>query len=144
MKKTALLFVLLLISVVSFSQSLEGEWKGYFTYNEAQDEDQIQIVIQFKKINDTTFEGVSKTIVKYSKKESDTALCILKGGFHESNILLLEETRPLKDFKNSDGCLQLMKLYYTRKKKYIELKGDWFTENAKCGSGQIRLTKSNN
>ncbi len=143
MKKTTFFFCVFLIPFIGFSQSLEGEWKGYFTYNEDRPEDKIQIFIQFTKIDDTTFEGVSKTIYKFSKKKGDTAICVLRGGFYEENILLLEETRTLRDFSNSGGCLQLMKLYYTEKQKYIELKGDWYTEDVKCGSGQIYLTRSN-
>lgn len=144
MKKTFFFLIVFLISFVGFSQSLEGEWSGYFTHNEDPDEDQVKIFIRFMKINDTTFEAVSKTISKYPKKENDTAICILRGGFYEENILLLEETKVIKEFTYSNGCLQLMKLYYRKRKKYIELTGDWYTENVNCGSGQIRLTKSNN
>lgn len=142
MKKTVLFHVLFLISIIGSSQSLEGEWKGFFTDSEDRLENQTEIFIRFKKINDTTFEGISTTIIKYSKKETDTTICILRGGFYEENILLLEETRVLNDFTNSSGCLQLMKLYYRVKRKYIELEGDWYTEDDKCGHGLIRLTKS--
>jgi hypothetical protein len=140
MKKTVLFHVLFLISIIGSSQSLEGEWKGFFTDSKDRLENQTEIFISFKKINDTTFEGISMTIIKYYK-ETDTTICILQGGFYEENILLLEETRVLKDFTNPSGCLQLMKLYYRVKRKYIELEGDWYTEDDKCGHGLIRLTK---
>ena len=142
MKKTVLFHILFLISIIGSSQSLEGEWKGFFTDSEDRLENQTEIFIRFKKINDTTFEGVSKTIIKYSNKESDTAIYVLRGVFYEENILLLEETRALKDFTNSTGCLQLMKLYYRKKKKYIELDGDWYTDGDNCGNGKIYLIKS--
>ena len=104
---------------------------------------QTEFVIQFNKINDTTFEGTSRTIVIYDKKYSDTAICILRGGFLEKNILYLEETRAIKRFTDEydDSCLQFMKLYYTKKKNHLKLNGKWYTKNLNCGSGDIRLTK---
>lgn len=142
MKKTVLFCVLFLISIIGSSQSLEGEWKGYFTEDNFGDIVITEIVFQFSKLNDTTFEGISTTIYKGSKKKKhDTSICILRGFFYEENVLLLEETRTLKNFRNSVGCLQLMKLYYRVKKEYIELEGDWYTEDKNCGSGRIRLTK---
>jgi len=142
MKRTGCFLVLFLIPVMGFSQSLEGDWKGYYTTNNVQNQYQTDFSIRFTKINDTTFEGTSRTIIKYSKKESDTAICILRGGFHEKNILFLEETRALKDFANTDGCLQLMKLYYNKRKNNTELTGNWYAEDRACGTGQIRLIKT--
>ena len=147
MKVSILFFILFFSSQACFAQSLEGEWKGYFTQKQVTSRDdlsEMEIIIQFHKINDTTFEGISKSIIKINKKEFDTAICILSGGFYEMNILYLEETRAIKKFagENSDGCLQLMKLYYRKKKNHLELNGDWYGNEDNCGSGVIRLTKN--
>ena len=141
MKIAILLFASFLSTTIGLSQSLEGEWKGSFTDNTRGNTYETEIIFYFSKVNDTSFEGISRTVVKYNKKESDTAVCVLRGGFYEKNILYLEETRSIKDFANTEGCLQSMKLYYRKKKNYLELKGDWNTNDVTCGSGYIRLTK---
>ncbi len=142
MKVKLFALVLLMMNSTAFSQSLEGEWNGYFTSNPYGNK--TKIILFFSKINDSTFKGISTTIV-ISNNQPDTAICVLEGGFLKKNILYLEEKRSLKDFNESDPgpCFQLMKLYYFKRKKKYELHGEWFSEGKDCdGNGSIFLTKS--
>ena len=124
-----------------FSQDLKGEWKGSFTDNLGGYK--TTIIFTFSKINDSTFEAFSKTFIK-SNKITDSSICIMRGGFLKKNILYLEETRTIKPFSSNDTgqCMQFMKLFYYKRQKQLALKGDWFTEQNKCGYGSITLTKS--
>ena len=126
-----------------FSQDLEGEWEGTFTDDRNYiGSYQTKIIFLFIKKTDSTFEAFSKTFIKDDEK-IDSAICVLRGGFLEKNILYLEEIRSIKSFSTNDTntCLQLMKLYYTEKKKQLILHGKWYTEKNNCGFGGIRLTK---
>lgn len=139
MRRIALFVVMFMFSADCVSQPLEGEWKGYFTIGGIEFT-KTEIFINFHKINDTTFEAYTKTVMK-----NDTAICILTGGFLKKNILYLEETRTLKDFAGAKGppCLQMFKLYYRQKKGNLILDGNWVSRNEKCGGGgTIRLIKN--
>lgn len=137
MNRTAVLIALVLFSFSCFSQLLEGEWKGYFTMGGVEFT-KTEILISFYKIDDTSFEGFAKTIIK-----NDTAISILTGGFLKKNILYIEESRIIKDFPWGKGspCLQMFKLYYRQKKQKIMLDGNWVSRRENCGSGTITLTK---
>ncbi len=134
--------VLLFCGINCFSQDIEGEWRGYFTDKSYSYSNSEEIVFVFIKKNDSTYEGYSKIFLR-TNKVSDSALCVLRGGFTEKNILYLEEVKPIKQFvvDNTQICLQFMKLkFYTTKKQFL-LRGDWYTEGNTCGFGNIQLSK---
>ena len=131
MKIAVLITCFIIHGMVSRGQQLEGEWKGYFLPGNIEIL-KTEIFINFYKINDTTFEGYTKTVLK-----NDTAICILTGGFLKKNMLFLEETRMIKGFSgfNVINCMQIYKLYYREKKKSITLHGDWITSDKNCAGG---------
>ncbi|MFM2326832.1 MAG: hypothetical protein RIR31_1034 [Bacteroidota bacterium] len=144
MRVFVLLLCLLFCSSKLFTQELEGEWKGFFI-----DETpgfriagKTEINLVFTKVSDTIFQAFSKTMV-LKGKDKDSAVYILQGFFSKHDVLYLEETKVLKTFTNDSttACKQMMKLYYYRKKKLLELSGNWYTENNECGYGRISLTK---
>lgn len=128
--------------VAAFPQMLEGEWKGSFTdsrsYLAGAD-----ISLVFKKVNDTVYEAKSVTTFNYSERPTDTSICLLRGFLRSKDLFYLEETKVIKQTLPGTGpaCLQLMKLWYQKRKKKLVLKGNWYTEDNKCGSGQMLLTK---
>ena len=142
MKIQFLVWLLLVVTSCIYAQSIEGEWKGY--YRNTNDQIDIEYTLFFSRINDSTFRAESRTIMETGKAGLDTAFCILQGGFLTDKIMYLEETRAIKDFNtgHTDGCLQLMKLFYSKKKKGYTLDGTWYTNDNKCGNGIIHLTKS--
>ena len=142
MKMKSLILLLTLFNIKGLAQSMEGEWNGYFR-NDI-DRTDTKYTLIFSKINDSTYRVESWTYKEFNKNKYDTAICILQGGFSNENILYLEETKAIKSF-SSDGetaCLQLMKLFYKKRKKFYVLDGDWFTNDNKCGNGSVHLTKS--
>ncbi len=140
MKITLLLGVFLFFYKIVLCQDLQGEWKGYFTDLSTAGETAISFT--FIKKNDSVFTATSKTFLK-TFTHTDTAVCIMGGGFLQKNILYLEESKSLKPFSGAGvgTCLQLMKLRYYKTKKALVLHGTWFTETENCGSGRIHLTK---
>jgi hypothetical protein len=145
MRIIAVLFFFLFWSGKLFSQDLAGEWKGSFRDDRdfAFTGESTTVKFYFSKINDTTFQAYSVTYIK-NKKAKDSAICILKGGFLEKNILYLEETRAIKPFpgETSDStCLQLMKLNFYKQKKQLLLTGEWGAKLDGCGYGTISLIK---
>jgi hypothetical protein len=140
MKIILLVSIFLFLNEVVLSQDLQGEWKGYFTDVSAAGETAISFI--FVKKNDAVFTATSKTFLK-KYTHTDTAVCILGGGFLKKDILYLEELKTLKPFSGAGvgSCLQLMKLRYYKTKKELVLHGTWFTETENCGSGRIHLTK---
>lgn len=145
MRIIAVLFFFLIWSGTLFSQDLTGEWKGTFRDDRsfAFTGESTTIKFYFSKINDTTYQAFSVTFIK-NKKAKDSAICILKGGFWEKNILYLEETRAIKPFPGENGdstYLQLMKLNFYKQKKQLLLTGEWGTKLDGCGYGSISLIK---
>jgi hypothetical protein len=144
MKTIVLLICFLFYFGEIFSQDLEGEWKGYFTENTYTNPGpKTTISIYFRKINDTVFQAFSKTVLK-ENKAVDSSVCVMRGGFLKKNVLYLEETKAIQSFAaDIELCLQIMKLYYNKRKKQLQLSGDWYTDKENCGHGNIYLIKSN-
>jgi len=100
------------------------------------------IKLYFTKINDSTFQAFSVTYTE-DKKNKDSAICVLSGGFSEKNILYLQETKALRSYSGEDSstCFQLMKLSFYKRKKQLVLTGDWGSKINDCGYGSISLIK---
>jgi hypothetical protein len=128
----------------TFSQDLEGEWKGSFTDDSHKFYilEDYKINFHFTELSDSVFRAYSKTIWTVNKIK-DSSICILEGGFLKKNILYLKETRLIKGFSsaNSATCFQIMELYYHKRKNKLILSGKWYTEGSECGYGSISLTK---
>ncbi len=145
MKRILFFIAALFFCIINcFSQDIEGEWSGYFTDKSYSYSNSEEIIFIFIKKNDSTYEGYSKTFLR-TNKISDSAICILRGGFAEKNILYLEEVKTIKQFAggSTETCLQFMKLKFYITKKQFLLRGDWYTEGNTCGFGNIQLSKSN-
>jgi hypothetical protein len=144
MRQISFLIVLFLIGALKvFSQDLEGDWKGNFIDESFQyDQKKYSINFSFYRLNDSTFEARSKTFMEFGN-HTDSTVCFLRGGFSHKNILYLEETKVIQSLsdKSTELCLQFMKLYYSKRKTHLILKGDWYTEENKCGYGSIELRK---
>jgi hypothetical protein len=138
------IILVLTVFICKFSciaQLLEGEWKGSFTDSRF-NTGPIEIIFNFIRINDSTFQAFSKTLLSDGKIK-DSAICILTGGFIKKNILYLEESKAIKGFSGeiTSTCMQLMKFYYYKRKKQLLLQGEWYTEENSCGYGNIQLSK---
>jgi len=147
MKGLLIAVAFFMIALKAFSQDMEGEWIGSFidfTSGSATRYSKTKISFFFIKINDSTFQSFSKTFIK-EKDTIDSSVCVMRGGFSKRNILYLEEINPIQRFSGdtdtSTACLQFMKLYYYSKKNQLKLSGNWYTDENKCGYGDIILTK---
>ncbi len=140
MGKYIVCFILaLIITICSVAQSLEGEWTGSFKVNTAINTGDTKIKLIFVKFNDSVYQAFSTTYLS----NTDSVVCILKGGFIRKKELVLEEFKTIKPSGNSgtEVCLQTMQLVYSENKKRFALRGHWVTEDNKCGSGEISVYK---
>jgi len=135
--------------LTSLSQSLEGEWKGSFTYgNESYFSDfdipvaiSNSISLYFKLNKDSSY-----TIYSYSKgkdhKGKDTiVVCKVLYQRNAADSLYLEETEVLRPVKAEQACFQKMYLNIRRKNKSTVLEGTWKSEGECNNSGKIKFTK---
>jgi hypothetical protein len=145
MKFCCLLTGLFILCKTGTTQNIQGVWVGSFTTVSNSYSETTKLKLVFEKLSDSTFKAFSITYFENTKK-ADSVLCILQGGFVKKDLLYLREIQELKNSSNFRGeniCMQLMKLFFTEKKKESMLKGTWYTEKNKCGSGTIQLTKQN-
>ena len=121
------------------TQSLEGEWEGYFT--QTLNRNKTFIKISFIKKEDSIYYAYSTTAIKTDGR-IDTVVCLLEGSFYRANqVVLLKEKTVLKsslkwEFKT---CLQMMNLRLIKRKDTMELRGNWDADN--CGEGRIYVYK---
>jgi len=151
MKKSILLFVLSLIMGNSFSQSLEGEWKGNyvrevsggFTLPKDMQDNVTNIRLQFVLNNDSSYTVYSYTKLPRPKQSDTTVICKLIG-FINSDSAYLEEVEIIAPAVSFPSCYQRMYLKIVRKKKFTELRGEWESTGEQCqSSGTISFRRKN-
>jgi hypothetical protein len=151
MKLLFSIFTLSLISSNCFSQSLEGEWKGSFTYyftdpktpyyTYQTNNKPIKVIIALNA--DSTYSGFSYSTGPDFRGNDTTYVCALLCKRISSDSVYLEEMKLIKPNNVSSNCGQKMYLKFGKRKRSITLEGKWKT-NPKCAedySGEITLYK---
>jgi hypothetical protein len=142
MKGISTLILFIFISLQCFSQSLEGEWKGYFTRELDIPVDITSPIKLYFKLN----KDSSYTVFSYSKghdADGNDTIVVCKVLYRKTSAdsIYLEESQVLKPKKAPNACLQKMYLKIRREKKLTILEGTWQTEKECKGTGKIKFIK---
>ena len=135
-----------------FSQSLEGEWKGSFTYAHIDPKipyytfqtDQTPIKITFVLNTDSSYSVYSYSNGPDSRGRDTTYVCAVFFKKISSDSIYLEEMRFIKPENVQTDCMRKMYLKFEKLKRRLTLEGIWKTNSNNCTySGEIRLYKKN-
>jgi len=137
-----LLFTLsvLLLNSVSFSQSLEGEWKGsYDNY----DHTTHKIILHFTLNKDQSYTVYSYTPDLKGDGSESVLICSVSFKKTGRNSFRLEETALVKPVGAKGGCKQRFDLRLVKYKKEQKLEGSWRSADKECdaGFGAIRFKR---
>ena len=150
MKLLVILLSFILFSYNCFSQSLEGEWKGTFTYAYINPKipyytfqtDQTPIKITFVLNADSSYSVYSYSSGPSSRGHDTTYVCAVFFKKISSDSIYLEEMRIIKPENVPFICGQKMYLKFENLKRRLTLEGIWKTNQNTCDdSGEIRLSK---
>lgn len=141
-----------LFNYSSFSQSLEGEWNGSFTYAYVDpnmpyytfQKDQSPIKITFVLNSDSSYSVYSYSNGPNSRGRDTTYVCTVFYKKISTDSVYLEEMRMVKPENVPHDCMQKMYLKLDKRKKGLTLEGTWKTNPNTCSSsGEIRLFRKN-
>ena len=147
MRVISTLIIFIFLSFQSFSQSLEGEWRGSYDIEYGLSYPKITrpITLYFVLNKDSSY-----TIYSYSRGKdidgSDTiVVCKVayKLVYKKTRLrsLYLEETQILRPVNAPITCFQKMYLDVRREDKLSILAGTWKSEDDCNNNGKIRFTK---
>ncbi len=146
MKKTFTFLLLVFASAVSFSQKINGQWRGYFDSKGdivLNASNSTEYVLELE-INNTDVTGFSYS---YFQNRRYYVICKLAGTYNKDNkSIKVTETERTKGNTPPDfsDCLQTHILSYKKEGKDEELVGRWETapgQRASCGVGTTVLTR---
>jgi hypothetical protein len=152
MKLLILLLSLNLFNYNCFSQSLEGEWNGSFTYAEIDPKmpyytfqtNQTPIKLTFVLNTDSSYSVYSYSNGRNSQGRDTTYVCAILFKKISSDSIYLEEMRIIKPENVPFVCGQKIYLKFEKLKRRLTLEGIWKTNPNTCGhSGEIRLSRKN-
>ena len=152
MKLLITLLSLNLFSDNCFSQSLEGEWKGFMTTSYVDPKipyytfqtNQAQIKLTFVLNSDSSYSVYSYSSGPDSRGNDTTYVCAVLFKKISSDSIYLEEMRIIKPENVPFVCGQKMYLKFEKLKRRLTLEGIWKTNPNTCGdSGEIRLSRKN-
>jgi hypothetical protein len=149
MKAISTLIFFTCLSLQSFSQSLEGEWKGSFTYGKRvyfSDYDMPvdisnSISLYFKLNKDSSYTVYSYSRGKDVAGKDTIVVCKVLYRKTSPDSLYLEETEVLKPANAEAACFQKMYLKIKKEKKLTVLDGTWQTEKECKDSGKIKFIR---
>jgi hypothetical protein len=138
--KTTLLFLLVfLISLSGFSQSLEGEWNGSYTYNSPYDiryPNPTRIRLKFILNKDSSYTVFSNSDdVDFNYVYSVTYKRI------SPDSIYLQEQRIIEPANAKVSNLQEMHLKIDQRKKSTVLRGEWISRTWLNHRGEISFAK---
>jgi len=146
MKKIFTFLLFIFAAAVSFSQKINGQWRGYFDSRGdivANSRNNTEYVLELE-INDTEVSGFSYS---YFQNRRYFVICKLDGTFDKSTksikVTEIERTKGNTPPDFSD-CLQTHILTYKKDGTEEELVGRWETapgQRATCGVGTTTLTR---
>jgi hypothetical protein len=150
MKTTLLSLFVFLISLSCFSQSLEGEWNGFYTYRSSGlslESGNFQIRLKFVLNKDSSYTVFSNSFD--NQHFNFNCLCSVSYKRINADSIYLEEQRIIEPADkvvvgNSqiEAChLQSMYLRIEKKKKSMVLQGEWISKQWRNRRGEISFVK---
>lgn len=152
MKTILLLFITCLLSLSSFSQKIDGQWRGYFDNNgditagTMNGSDRIEYVLELE-INGSKVTGYSYTYFNYYP-EKYYVICEVVGTYDsDSKLITAHEKKRIKGYTPKigwDDCLQTHILTYYKQGTKELLEGAWrksVYEDSDCGIGKTTLQR---
>lgn len=147
MKKTILFVIAVFCGLASFSQKINGQWRGFFDSNNDiilnGNSSSTEYVLELE-INKTKVTGFSYSYF-YGRKYY--VICKLDGVYYPANkSIKVTETERIKGNTPPDftDCLQVHYLTYGKDKNQEELSGTWKTapgQRGSCGEGNTTLIR---
>lgn len=146
MKKIILGLFLCFTVAVSFSQKINGQWRGYFDSKGdivLSSADNTEYVLEIE-INGSKVSGFSYS---YFQGRKYYVICKLEGTYYAaSKSLKVIETERIKGNTPPDfqDCFQVHYLTYEKEGKVEKLAGRWITapgQRSGCGDGSTTLTR---
>jgi hypothetical protein len=142
MKTISSLIFFIFLSLLSFSQSLEGEWKGSFsTELDIPIDIDSPIKLYFKLKKDSSYSVYSYSKGHDHKGKDTVVVCKVLYQRTTADSVYLEETEVLKPANASPACFQKMHLTIRREKRSTILEGTWKSGNPCNNGGKIRFKK---
>ncbi len=149
MKIRTTLILFIILSQQTFSQSLEGEWKGSFTYGKGASFSDFDMPVNtsspvslyFKLNKDSSYNVYSYSRGKNIAGKDTIIVCKVLYRKTAPDSLYLEETNVLKPLNAEPACFQKMYLKIKREKKFTILEGIWESEIDCDNSGKIKFIK---
>ena len=149
MKPISTLVLFIFLSLQSFSQSLEGEWKGSYTYGKGSSFSDFDmpvninspISLYFKLNKDSSYNVYSYSKGKNIAGKDTIVVCKVLYSKTAPDSLYLEETQVLKPLNAEPACFQKMYLKIKREKRLTLLEGTWESEIDCDNSGKIKFIK---
>ena len=149
MKKITFLLLFLSVIRTGFSQSVNGQWHGYFNDGNndisligGSTEYVLELMIDGDKVTGTSYT--------YFENRRFYVICNLNGSYNKkSKRIVVNETERVKGSTPPDwrDCLQTHILFYAKEEGKEVLKGDWKTApyqqktNGGCGWGNTTLSR---
>lgn len=150
MKRTLVLLVFACLVNSSFSQKINGQWRGFFNDNNNNIEllgGNTEYVLEL----DIKGENVSGTSYTYFENRRYFVICNLNGTYNsKTKKIVVNETERVKGLTPPDwiDCLQTHILYYQKQEGKEVLTGDWKTSpynpnktGGGCGWGATTLSR---
>jgi hypothetical protein len=147
MKKIILIMLALFTGLVSFSQKINGQWRGFFdSYGNniiLSGDDNTEYVLEIE-ISGSTVSGYSYS---YFQGRKFYVICKLDGVYNaKTKSIQVTETERIKGNTPPDfsDCLQVHYLTYTKENNLETLSGTWKSapgQRPGCGEGKTTLTR---
>lgn len=142
MKKFSIAILLILFCIPVFSQTLEGEWIGF--YKEQSFKNEYSIKLHFTLNADSSYTIYSTSNGKDQNGLNTVFLCEVICKHIDVKSLVLEETKVITPFNAAPSCPQTMYLKIKKRKKVMMLEGTWNSDAKECAlSGEISFSKKN-
>ena len=146
MKKFTLILLALFTGLVSFSQKINGQWRGFFdSYGNnivLSGNDNTEYVLEIE-VSGSTVTGYSYS---YFQGRKYYVICKLDGEYNsKTKSIKVTETERVKGNTPPDfaDCLQVHYLTYTKEDNLETLSGTWKSAPGQrpCGEGKTTLTR---
>jgi len=146
MKNIFIILFFALSSLSSFSQKINGQWRGYFDSKGdivLSGSNNTEYVLELE-INGTDVSGFSYS---YFQNRRYYVICKLEGNYYKaSKSIKVIETERIKGNTPADflDCFQIHYLSYQKEENEEQLVGKWLTapgQRSNCGDGSTTLTR---
>lgn len=126
------------VSSQAWSDSLDGEWKGYFAYDKNY-LTSYPIKLYFRKEANESY-----SVFSYSRDRDTIVVAAVDYRFSGTDSVYLVETKQLKPKRTTFNCFQSMSLKLIRTDGQLKMEGTWTTvaeQGCSNSEGPITFTR---